>query len=141
MKCRHIFAISCRITYRDHFFASEHSTDNAAAAAAEQRACLPLTAYNTTTPPSSSSSSSGQPRARVAGLHARRVPAILLWLVGLSEPEISSRNPATTHHHPFLSDTVRDHVIVQHVGVVAHSSTIPATDINTSSVESMLTPS
>ena len=76
---------------------------------------------------------SGQSRTRVADLHA----AVLLW------PSAFFSDPRSIiqQQHTSLSDAVRGRAIVQHVGAVAHSRATPATYINTSSAESLLTAS
>ena len=72
----------------------------------------------------SSSSSSGQPRCIAAASYFH--------------PSLRSITPQ--QHTTSLSDAVRDRVIVQHVGAVAHNSATPATDNNTISAESVLAP-
>ena len=125
-----------RSTYRYVFFASEHDTQYGQQTVQykqqnRQRGCIQH--YSPVVQQQQQQQHSGQPRARVAGLHA----AVLLWLSAF----FSDPRSIIPQRHTSLSDAVRDRAIVQRVGAVAHSSATPATDINTSCAEGVLTAS
>ena len=139
LKC-HFFCLRCtRSTYRYVFLrpASEHNAQHrrqtvpysSRAESVVNPSCIQL--YNPAV--QQQQQHSGQPRARMAGLHA----AVFLWLYMFFPGPRSIIPPQRTS----LSDAVRDRAIVQYVGAIAHSSATPATDINTCSAESVLTAS